>query len=165
MNPARSRPGRTFGEIPLARLSLALVGITGGGILLGSLLALYANPVPLPRPASQWEKMFRQDEIASAGERLWIEAPPTDLQPGWQSSYRPDLDYDTVVTGWVPPPLPEWQDEPAPAEQIILAEPVPAPIERAAEAAADAAADARAAVAAAPPAPPAGGSQEPRGLW
>lgn len=162
MNQARSRRGDGFGSTPLARLTIGMLGIVAGGVLLGSLLALYARPEPRPRPAAAWAAMFQREEIPLDTARIWIEAPPTDLQPGWQSSYRPDLDYDTVVTGWVPPPLPEWDVSDATAEQVTTAEPVPAPIDVAADAAEQAAADAQVA---GPAALPAGGTEEPRGLW
>lgn len=174
MNPTLSRPGPAFGD-RLARASLAVLAISAGGVFLGSLLAYHANPVPLPRaqPDTAWERMFRPQDIQLDQTHLWFEAPPIDLQPGWQSSYRPDIDYDTVVTGWAPPPLPEW-DDPAPSAKLAApAEPVPAPIDHAADAAVQAAADARSAATVSNPAPPAappaapaiGTAEEPRGLW
>ena len=128
MTPAQSRDHPWLAGRPVVRMGAALGAIVGGGVMLGSLLALHANPVPRPRPPAAWERMFQPRDIPLDSARLWFEAPPTDLHPGWQDSYRLDLDYDTVVIGWTPPPLPRWDD--AYGDSAVMADPgLPSPME------------------------------------
>lgn len=136
----------------LKAVTAKAITVVAGGVTLGMVLAWHANPVPKPRPAANWERLFQHQDIAMDPPQLWIEAPPTDVVADWQDSYRPDLDYDTVVTGWAGPPLPEWSEEadpvygdPFPPATASVAETVPPRIEQAADAAEEAAADAQAA--------------------
>lgn len=140
----------------LKSMSIKAMSLATGGVMLGTLLAWHANPVPKPRPPAAWEQLFQREDITPDKPHLWIEAPPTDVVADWQDSWRPDLDYDTVVTGWAPPPLPVWSDDTGPAYgEPSAPPPAPAieaftpPIERAGDAAQDAAAEALA-IAAAP---------------
>ena len=75
--------------------------IVGGGTALGSLLAMYANPVMKPAPEAPWS-LTGQPQFAVSDGYHYPEAGPEDLSP--YGGYRPDLDYDAEVTSY-------WSDD------------------------------------------------------
>ncbi|MEO6389197.1 MAG: hypothetical protein ABIT16_07840 [Croceibacterium sp.] len=78
-------------------LALAIIG---GGIALGSVLGAAAHP-QMQHIATPGFQLSGRPAIELAGQgQVWVEAGPEDLSVA--DGYRPDLDYDKVVSAdWI----------------------------------------------------------------
>jgi len=84
--------------------------IVAGGLALGAVLGSAADP-EMKRPAAPWwQQSGGRNAPGSATDNAW--PAPSVAYPGMADSYRPDLDYDTVVTSyWEPPADWPWYGE------------------------------------------------------
>lgn len=141
----------------VARYALTIVA---GGLALGAVLGAAADP-EMKRPAAQWwQQTGRSDPSQASGSDSWPAIAPA--YPVMADSYRPDLDYDTVVTSyWDPPANWSWYGEDdieaaapssSPDASVQMVDPSAEAAAEAAEEVADAALQARTGPASADPA-------------
>lgn|SRR5512139_1395953 len=115
--------------------------IVAGGLALGAVLGSAADP-EMKRPAAPWwQQTGGRNASGSATDGQW--PAPSVAYPGMADSYRPDLDYDSVVTSyWEPPADWPWygeEEEEGEADSTSLPDGI---AERIADPAAEAAGDA-----------------------
>jgi len=80
--------------------------IVAGGLALGAVLGSAADP-EMKQPAPQWwQQTGRPNAADYSTDDAWPATAPA--YPGMADSYRPDLDYGTVVTSYWEPPA-DWR--------------------------------------------------------
>lgn len=88
---------------------ISILVITAG-VTLGALLGDAANPTPKQPPEQWWQAADSEAYNTPVEQSGWIDTFAGKV--GFPDSYRPDLDYDTVVTSyWEPPSDWHWYGE------------------------------------------------------
>lgn len=95
---------------------ISILVITAG-VTLGALLGDAANPEPKQPPEQWWQAADSEAYNAPVEQTGWVDTSAGNV--GFSDSYRPDFDYDTVVTSyWEPPKDWHWYGDDEYADSV-----------------------------------------------